>query len=83
MGKTSKVTYTCFVLLGVASLVFKSHYSGPFGDIIQCYGGNVSASFAAYFMLRIISSDWGYGKLMTAGVTLLAVELFEVTNGYG
>ncbi|MBU0494179.1 MAG: hypothetical protein KKA73_24235 [Chloroflexi bacterium] len=78
-----------FVLLGVAALVLKRHYSGPFVEIIYSYGGNVSASFAVYFVFRIftsswiLTSGWRYGRLVTAGIALLVVELFEATNGFG
>ena len=85
-----------FVLLGVAGLVLKRHYSGPHPDVVHDYGGNVAASFAVYFVmsnmrvplhfalsglrLRLHPS---YGRLLTAAAALLVVELFEVTNGFG
>jgi hypothetical protein len=78
-----------FVLFGAAALVLKRHYSGPFAEIIYGYGGNVSASFAVYFVFRIftsgwiLTSGWRYGRLVTAGIALLVVELFEATNGFG
>lgn len=80
---TPKARNVFFVLLGVAALVLKRHYSGPFVEIIHSYGGNVSASFAVYFVVRILTSGWRYGRLVTAGIALLVVELFEVTNGFG
>jgi hypothetical protein len=83
MAKTSKARNVFFVLLGVAALVLKRHYSGPSGEIIYSYGGNASASFAVYFVVRILTSDWSYGRLVTAGIALLVVELFEATNGFG
>jgi hypothetical protein len=83
MTKASKVRNVFFVLLGVAALVLKRYYSGPFVEIILSYGGNVSASFAAYFVVRILTSGWRYEMLITAGMALLVVELFEATNGFG
>lgn len=83
MVKTSKARNVFFVLLGVVALVLKKHYSGPFAQIILSYGGNVSASFAVYFVARILTSGWKYGMLTTAGIALLIVELFEATNGFG
>jgi hypothetical protein len=83
MAKTSKARNVAFVLLGIAALVLKKHYSGPFVEIIHSYGGNVSASFAVYFVVGIVTSDWRYGMLVTAGFALLVVELFEATNGFG
>jgi len=83
MAKTSKARNVFFVLLGVAALVLKRHYFGPFVEIIHSYGGNVSASFAVYFVVRISTSGWRYGMLVTVGIALLVVELFEATNGFG
>lgn len=78
-----------FILFGVAALVLKRHYSGPFVEAIYSYGGNASASFAVYFVFRmltsgwILTSGWRYGRLVTASIALLVVELFEATNGFG
>jgi hypothetical protein len=83
MAKTSKARNVFFVLLGAAALVLKRHYSGPFVEIIYSYGGNASVSFAVYFVVRILTSGWKYGRLVTAGIALLVVELFEATNGFG
>ncbi|MBK9092806.1 MAG: hypothetical protein IPM84_08520 [Anaerolineae bacterium] len=80
---TPKARNVFFVLLGVAALVLKRHYSGPFVEIIHSYSGNVSASFAVYFVVRILTSGWRYGRSVTAGIALLVVEFFEVTNGFG
>lgn len=80
---TPKVRNVFFVLLGVAALVLKKHYFGPSVEIIHSYSGNVSASFAVYFVVRISTSGWRYERLVTAGIALLIVELFEATNGFG
>lgn len=80
---TPKARNVFFALLGVAALVLKRHYSGSFEEIIYSYGGNVSASFAVYFVVRILTSGWRYERLVTAGIALLVVELFEATNGFG
>ena len=80
---TAKARNVLLVLLGVAALVTKRHYSGPFVDIVHNYGGNASASFAVYFVIRITTSGWRYGRLLTASIALLIVELFEATNGFG
>ena len=83
MAKTSKTRNVFFVLLGVAALVIKRNYSGPFAEIVYSYGGNASASFAVYFVVRILTLGWRYGRLVTASIALLVVELFEATNGFG
>jgi hypothetical protein len=74
-----------FVLLGVAGLVLKRHYSGPHQDLVHSYGGNVTASFAVYFVVSNLHLHLHsrYGRLLTAAAALLVVELFEVTNGFG
>ena len=54
---TSKARNVSFVLLGVAALVLKRHYSGPFVEIIHSYTGNVSASFAVYFVVRPVNDN--------------------------
>lgn len=80
---TPKARNVLLVLLGVAVLVTKRHYSGPFVEVIHDHGGNAAASFAAYFVTRIMTSGWRHGGLLTAGIALLVAELFEVTDGYG
>ncbi len=80
---TPKARNVIFVLLGVAALVLKKHYSGPLVEIIHSYGGNLSASFAVYFVVRILTFGWRYRRFATAGIALLVVELFELTNGFG
>lgn len=83
MTKASKARSISFVLLGVAALVLKRYYSGPLVETILSYGGNISASFAVYFMVRILTSGWTQGTLVTAGIALPIVELFEATDGFG
>lgn len=80
---TPKARSVFFVFLGVAALVLKKHYFGPYVESIHSYGGNVSASFAVYFVVRISTSGLRYEGLVTAGIAFLIVELFEATNGFG
>jgi hypothetical protein len=80
---TPKARHVFFILLGVAALVLKSYYSGPFVEIVHSYGGNIAASFAVYFVVRISTSGWRYGRLVAAGIALLIVELFEAADGFG
>ncbi len=72
-----------FVMLGVAVLVFKRHYSGPFEAVIHAYAANVSVSFAVYFNLLNVPLQPRYKRLWVAGLALAAVELFEVFDGFG
>lgn len=70
-------------VLGAAVLVLKSAYHGPFEDPLNAYAGNVAVSFALYFAAINATSRYGRPRLLAAALTLLAVELFEITNGFG
>ncbi len=71
------------VLLGVAGLLAKRHYVGPLQDLVFSYGGNVAVSFAVYFLARASSPGARLGPAWAAGAALLAVEAFEITDGFG
>ena len=72
-----------FALLGVGLLVAKQWYRGPLSGAIQSYGGNVTASFAVYFIVAIAASRHGFSRIAAAAAALLAVEAFELTDGFG
>jgi hypothetical protein len=72
-----------FIMLGVAVLVFKRHYSGPFEAVIDAYAANVAVSFAVYFNALNVPVKVRYKQLWAAGLALAAVELFEVFDGFG
>ena len=69
-------------VLGAAVLVVKSAYHGPPEDALNAYAGNVAVSFALYFAAVNSTSRYGRPRLLAAALTLLAVELFEITNGF-
>lgn len=71
------------VLLGVLGLVLKPLYAGPHAAFVHSYRGNFCASFAAYFVLSLTLSRIRRARLLTAAVTLLNVEAFELTDGFG
>ena len=77
-----KARNVLLVLLGVAALVMKSRYSGPLAEIVHNYGGNLAASFAVYFMIRIVVLNRKYERLLSASAAFLAVGLFEATDGF-
>ena len=83
MGGKEKVRNVLFVLLGVLVLLLKQSYSGPSQEIVKSYSGNLSISFAVYFLVGIIRINWKLNKLITAVISLTIVELFELTNGFG
>ncbi len=72
-----------FIMLGLAVLVFKRHYSGPFATVIDAYAGNVAVSFSVYFNALLVPIKVRYKQLWAAGLALAAVELFEVFDGFG
>jgi hypothetical protein len=72
-----------FVLLGTAGLILKGHYSGPYQEAVHSYGGNIAASFAVYYVVTILPLPLRFRKLLTAGLALAVVELFEALNGFG
>ena len=72
-----------FVLLGTAGLVLKGHYSGACQEAVHSYGGNIVASFAVYYVVTLLPLPPRFRKLLTAGLALAVVELFEALNGFG
>jgi hypothetical protein len=70
-------------ILGAAVLVLKSACRLPFEDALNAYAGNVAVSFALYFAAVNATSAFRRPRLIAAALTLLAVELFEVANGFG
>lgn len=70
------------VFAGIACLLLKRWFAGFFGDLAFSYAGNLSASFAVFFMLSLAAVP-GLTRTMIAGIALLIVELFEWTDGYG
>ncbi len=72
-----------FVLAGVALLVLKPLYRGPHAELVMSYLGNVSVSFAVYFLGTIAAGRLARPRVFAAASALLAVEGFEITDGFG
>lgn len=73
-----------FVFLAIALFLLKGRYSGPFQELIYSYAGNVTVSFALYFVfLKLCLMSPGYGRLIAAASVLACVESFELFNGFG
>jgi hypothetical protein len=70
-------------LLGVGGLLLKSWYSGPAEDLVHSYGGNVAASFAVYFLTKRVTARSNLPRASAAALAFLAVQLFEVLDGFG
>lgn len=78
-----KVRNVGFVLLGTAILLLKRHYTGPLDNFVHAYAGNLSVSFALYFVFSNLRLPLKSRRFLTAGITLLAVQLFEIFDGFG
>ena len=83
MSEKEKVRNVLFILFGVLVLLLKQIYNGPALEIVKSYSGNLSISFAVYFLLYFSSDHWKQNKFITAFISLIIVELFEITNGFG
>ena len=70
------------VLTGVACLLLKRWFAKALGDLAFSYVGNLSVSFAVYFMVSIAATS-RLKRVMVAVIALLVVELFELTDGFG
>lgn len=74
--------YVLFVLAAMVVFLMKAHCRGPLSEIFHNYGGNFVVSFAVYFIVAIALIDRGYGRWIAALTALLAVEGFELTDGF-
>ena len=83
ISNKQKVRNVLFILLGVSVLLLKQNYYGPDQEIVKSYSGNLSISFAVYFIICFSSDHWKQNKLITAIISLTIVELFEITSGFG
>ncbi len=70
------------VLVGVAGLLSKSWFRDSLSSLAHDYLGNVSASFAVFFMVTILAYPRLH-RIWIAVVALAVVEAFELTNGFG
>lgn len=83
MFTPKRIRNLVFILIGVLVLVFKRHYSGPLDEIVLSYASNISVSFAVYFIVLLALDKLPQARLLAVIGSLLAVELFELTNGFG
>jgi hypothetical protein len=72
-----------FVLLSIAVFLLKHQYAGPLQDAVYSYLGNISVSFALYFVFMNLQLPARIKKLAAALAVLAVVELFEAFNGFG
>jgi hypothetical protein len=72
-----------FVLAGVGGLLLKPAYHGPLQELVRSYAGNLSISFAVYFLATRLKFPAAWGRWPAALVALAAVQAFEATDGFG
>ena len=77
------VRNTIFALIGAILLVLKSQYTGPYSEVVLSYSGNICASFAVYFIVRLSNRRIRINRFLNAVMALLIVQIFEITNGFG
>ena len=68
---------------GAAALVLKQSFHGPLEEFVYLYAGNFSVSFALYFAAINATGKYARPRLLATSATPLAVEFFEITNGFG
>ena len=83
MNSRLRVRNVALAVLGAAVLVLKQSYHGPLEEFVYSYAGNFSVSFALYFAAINATEKYIRPRVLAASATLLAVELFEITNGFG
>ncbi len=83
MTRSHRTRNLIFIFLGVLVLLFKRYYAGPCAELFYRYASNFSVSFAIYFIAQLGFYPLPYPKLVSAAGALLAVEIFELTNGFG
>lgn len=83
MKARERLVSVLLALVGVAALVLKPLYGGPLADAVYSYGGNFAVSFALYFVAKLPLSQYAHGRAASALAALVAVELFEATDGFG
>jgi hypothetical protein len=79
---SSRVRNVIFAVLGAFVLVLKPAYRGPFEGVARAYVGNVSVSFALYFAAVSATAGFRRPRPAAAALTLIAVEAFELTDGF-
>lgn len=72
-----------FILAGIAGLLLKQHYHGPFAHLVDAYLGNIAVSFAVYFLLLQGGARFGIGSGAAAAAAFLVTGAFEATGGFG
>ena len=78
-----RIRAVAMVFLGVAALVSKPCYRGPLRPLVWSYLGNISASFAVYFVATLTAWHFPRPRLVAGIAALAVVESFELLDGFG
>jgi hypothetical protein len=70
-------------LVGVCGLLAARHYAGAGEALVHSYLGNVSASFAVFFVVALPPDMARRPSWAPAALALLVVQGFELTGGFG
>jgi hypothetical protein len=70
------------VLVGVSGLLIKRWLSTSLGEMAYCYLGNVSISFSVYYLVSLAARG-RFNRVVYAVIALIAVESFELADGFG
>jgi len=82
VSKPVRVRNIFLILIGVVGLLLKRWMAVSIGEAAYCYLGNLSVSFAVYFIISI-GARRRFSKLLLVWAALTVVEAFELTNGFG
>jgi hypothetical protein len=82
-SNNTKLRNVGFIFLGIAVLLFKGYYTGPLDEAVHSYAGNVAVSFAVYFLALHVPVYPKFRRLVSAGLAITAVTLFELFDGFG
>jgi len=77
-----KIRNLVMVLAGVFGLLLKGWLRGSLSSFVYSYLGNVTVSFAVYFLVGFAPVP-RLKRAWIAVIALLIVEAFELTNGFG
>ena len=78
----TRIRYITLILVGVAGLLAKSWFRNSIGTLGHSYLGNLSASFAVYYLVALAVTP-RLNRLWISVISLSIVELFELANGFG
>jgi hypothetical protein len=86
----TKIRNVLFVLVAVGLFLLKRLYTGPFQELVLSYAGNITASFALYyvflnlrFAFPLLHAPVRAWRFVAALPVLMCVESFEAFDGFG